>query len=385
METLESITSKDDMMPPFKDIYQGKSVLITGHTGFKGSWLSVWLKALGSEVIGYSLEPSTSPSNFIACGLSDDITHIVGDIRDLPHLLQVFKTYRPDVVFHLAAQSLVRLSYQQPKETFDINVGGTVNVIEAVRQSDSVQAAIIVTSDKCYENHEWVWGYREDDPLGGYDPYSASKGCAELVCASYLRSFFLSNFLYNRSIGLATARSGNVIGGGDWAMDRIIPDSVRALTAGEKIMVRNPKAVRPWQHVLEPLGGYLWLGVKLIEGHTNYNGAWNFGPQNNIEYTVQNMVEHLIKVWGTGAWVEASKNRLESLHEAFVLKLCCDKANIMLSWKAILDLQTAIEMTAQWYREYYNNKTQDEMYHITKRQIEEYTLKAAESGMQWAT
>ena len=258
--------------------YKNKKVLVTGHTGFKGSWLTIWLKELGADIIGYALEPETQPNNYAACKLETKISHVTGDVRDLEHLQKIFKEYKPEFVFHLAAQAIVRRSYSEPKMTFDTNVGGTINILEAVRLNPSVKVFVNITSDKCYENREWIWGYRECDPMGGYDPYSASKGCAELVFAAYMKSYLNDKASGGRKIGLASVRAGNVIGGGDWAEDRLIPDCVRALVKNESISIRNPRAIRPWQHVLEPIGGYLWLGALLNDHPEIYSGPWNFGP-----------------------------------------------------------------------------------------------------------
>jgi CDP-glucose 4,6-dehydratase len=277
----------------FSNVFKNKTVLVTGHTGFKGSWLCIWLKELGANVVGYALEPYTERDNFVVSGLKDKVTHIIGDIRDYQNLTKVFKKYQPEFVFHLAAQPIVRESYTNPKDTYDINVGGTVNVLECCRLTDSVRVIINVTSDKCYENKEWVWGYRENDPMGGYDPYSSSKGCSELVTAAYRQSFFnpslpdpltfspshLLTFLIPKpSVALSSARAGNVIGGGDWQKDRIVPDCIRALESNKPIEIRNPNATRPWQHVLEPLNGYLLLASRMYEEPQKFCGAWNFGP-----------------------------------------------------------------------------------------------------------
>ena len=315
------------------NIYKNKTVLITGHTGFKGSWLAVWLKELGADVVGYSLAPPSEPNNFEVTRLQEKVTHIHGDIRDLDRLMETFKKYQPEFVFHLAAQPLVRLSYDEPKMTFDTNVGGTVNVFEAVRKVPGVKVLVNVTSDKCYENKEWVRGYRENDPMGGHDPYSASKGCAELVFSAYLKSFFSQDATQNRTIGAASVRAGNVIGGGDWGADRLVPDCIRALSRYQPIGIRSPHAVRPWQHVLEPLSGYLYLGAALWrqkgeqipnlspaqvnlspKGTQNYSGAWNFGPDDSSHLTVAAMTDRLIKYWRSGAWDDLSDPN--ALHEA---------------------------------------------------------------------
>jgi len=368
----------------FKGLYRGKKILVTGHTGFKGSWLCIWLRELGSDVIGYSLEPPSVPSNFEACNLESKITHIHGDVKDLNHLLEVFKQYRPEIVFHLAAQPLVRLSYDEPKLTFDTNVGGTVNVLEAVRLTPSVKAFINITSDKCYENREWVWGYREQDPMGGHDPYSASKGCAELVFTAYQRSFFTNKLSGERKVGVASVRAGNAIGGGDWGIDRIIPDCIKALTKNKPVGIRNPRAIRPWQHVLEPLSGYLWLGAMLLEDPIRYSGGWNFGPQNEATRTVQEVVEAFIKLWGSGIWKGISTSEASAVHEATFLKLCCDKAHAYLKWKTCLTLKEALELTVYWYKEYYKSNPSPEMYDRCMAQIHEYTLSAQRQDLVWS-
>lgn len=312
------------------EVYKNKRVLVTGHTGFKGSWLAIWLRELGAEVLGYALDPPTDTNNFQATRLAEKIININGDIRDFGKLLAVFNQFRPEFVFHLAAQPIVRFSYDEPKLTFDINVGGTVNVFEAVRKSRSVRALINITSDKCYENREWVWGYRENDPMGGYDPYSASKGCAELVFNAYLRSFFAREIRANTILGAASARAGNVVGGGDWGKDRLVPDCIRALTKGEKIGIRNPSAVRPWQHVLEPLGAYLLLGAALWHDPQKYSGCWNFGPDHHSFLSTAALADRIIQYWGGGSWEDASDPN--ALHEANLLKLNCDKARAELQW-----------------------------------------------------
>ena len=279
--------------------FEKKKILITGHTGFKGSWLTLWLTKLGAKVIGYSLEPPTKPSLFEILNLKEKIVHIIGDIKDEEKLKNIFKKYKPDIVFHLAAQSLVRFSYKEPKLTYETNVMGTLNVLEAVREAKSVKVVIIVTSDKCYENKEWVYGYRENDPLGGHDPYSSSKACAELVVEAYRNSFFNpKNYGKTHQVALATVRAGNVIGGGDWQVDRLIPDCVKALSKGKPIKIRNPNAIRPWQHVLEPLSGYLLLVQKMWKEPTKYCEAWNFGPYEKDIATVKEIVEKVINLWG---------------------------------------------------------------------------------------
>ena len=367
----------------FADIYKNKTVLVTGHTGFKGSWLAIWLKELGAEVVGYALDPPSDPNNFQATNLQEKTTHIHGDVRDLDHLLEVFSKYQPEFVFHLAAQPLVRLSYEEPKLTFDTNVGGTVNILEAVRLTPSVKVLVNITSDKCYENKEWVWGYRENDPMGGHDPYSASKGCAELVFSAYLKSFFSQSAAQNRDIGAASARAGNVIGGGDWGADRLVPDCIRALSRHQPIGIRNPHAVRPWQHVLEPLGGYLRLGALLSQDPRKYSGAWNFGPEDSSHLTVAEMADRLIKYWGDGSWNDLSDP--QALHEAKLLELNCDKAHAGLNWRSVLTIDECLQMTAEWYKRFYMENQNTDIYALCVEQLRSYMERAAENHFPWAS
>lgn len=366
----------------FRNAYRGKKVLITGHTGFKGSWLAVWLRDLGAEVIGYSLAPPSEPNNFSACRLKDKITHIEGDIRDFENLKSIFKKYEPEVIFHLAAQAIVRTSYQNPKLTFDTNIGGTVNILEAVRMTPSVKVMINVTSDKCYENREWVWGYRENDPLGGHDPYSASKGGAEVVFSAYQKSFFRKE-AEGFEIGAASVRAGNVIGGGDWGTDRLIPDCIKALSTGKKIEIRNPKAIRPWQHVLEPLSGYLFLGAMLDKSPVSFSGAWNFGPSGRDHLTVGQIAEKIVGLWGSGVWEDVSSNGA-ALHEARTLKLCCDKAMAELHWHSTLGLEDCLKYLVEWYKFFYENGQNIDMYDICSSQIGCYTDRAKEQKLEWS-
>jgi len=340
----------------FNNIYSGKRVLITGHTGFKGSWLALWLKELGAEVIGYALQPPTDPNHFDLLHL--DIPSIIGDIRDSEKLTKAIKTYQPAIVFHLAAQPLIRYSYKNPMETFETNVMGTINVFEACRQTESVRAIVNITSDKCYENREWVWGYRENDPMGGYDPYSASKGCAELVTSSYRNSFFnpfhpLTLSPSHNSILLASARAGNVIGGGDWAEDRLMPDIMRAVGKNEKVKIRNLHATRPWQHVLEPLSGYLLLGQKLLEGRKEFAEAWNFGPSEDGNATVGEIADQVKEAWSK---IDYEINMIpEQPHEAGMLRLDCSKSRTKMQWTPVWDGKSAVEKTALWYRAFYES------------------------------
>ncbi|MDW7650515.1 MAG: CDP-glucose 4,6-dehydratase [Bacillota bacterium] len=330
----------------YSQTYQGKTVLITGDSGFKGSWLSICLLKLGARVIGYSLPPRTVEDNYRLCRLDKHLTHINGDINDFPHLLQVFRLHQPEIVFHLAAQPIVLESYRNPLATFQTNIMGTANVMAAVGQVDSVRAVVIVTSDKCYENREWIYRYRENDRLGGKDPYSASKAAAEIVTSSYRDSFFSDE----DSPVVATARAGNVIGGGDWSPYRIIPDCIRALQADQPVIIRNPKSVRPWQHVLDSLSGYLQLGAYLYIYGNTYSGPWNFGPLNENTATVLEMVRELIRQWGDGEYrINAEKDGLE-LPEAQLLHLDSSKAVSCLKWHPVLNLHQAIELTIKEYR-----------------------------------
>jgi CDP-glucose 4,6-dehydratase len=354
----------------FGKIYKNKKVLVTGHTGFKGSWLAIWLKELGADVIGYSLDPPGTPNNFQSSKLEEKISHVHGDILDPDRLTATFQKYQPEFVFHLAAQPLVRLSYDEPKLTFDTNIGGTVNVFEAVRKTASVKVLVNITSDKCYENREWIWGYRENDPMGGHDPYSASKGCAELVFGAYLKSFFSPKALKGRSIGAASVRAGNVVGGGDWGKDRLVPDCIRALSEGRAIEIRNPRAVRPWQHVLEPLGGYLQLGAALLRDSEEYSGVWNFGPDDSSHLTVAEMADRLIQYWGAGSWKDLSDPH--ALHEAMLLKLNCDKAHARLRWHGVFCIDECLRMTASWYKDFYAEGQAKDMYPFCVEQIRKH-------------
>jgi CDP-glucose 4,6-dehydratase len=302
------------MINLFNGIYDKRRVLITGHTGFKGSWLCLLLHKLGADVYGYALEPPTNPSLFIEANIAELITSYIGDIRDLNKLTKLFQKIQPEIVIHMAAQPLVRESYKNPVETYEINVMGTVNILEACRNTPSVKAIVNVTTDKCYENKEWYWGYRENEPIGGYDPYSNSKGCSELVTSAYRNSYFNPNEYVNHGVAIATARAGNVIGGGDWADDRLIPDFIRAISKGEKVKIRNPNAIRPWQHVLEPLSGYLILAEKLFTQGAPYAQAWNFGPDDNDAQNVEWIISKICAFWGENANFEIES--YSQLHEA---------------------------------------------------------------------
>jgi CDP-glucose 4,6-dehydratase len=345
------------------DFLAGKRVLVTGHTGFKGSWLSAWLLKLGAEVTGYALPPLTSEDHFVRLGLEKRMRHVEGDLLDLPKLAATFRDARPEFVFHLAAQALVRRSYSEPKLTFDTNVTGGVNVLEAVRQAPEVRALVFVTSDKCYRNHEWVWGYRETDELGGDDPYSASKAAAELVFRSYAASFFASR----ENFAAATARAGNVIGGGDFAADRIVPDCIRALRGSQSIVIRSPEATRPWQHVLEPLSGYLALARALHSGGRKFEGGWNFGPTKASNRSVRELVGRVITGWGGGELkIERPAN---APHESRLLHLNCDKADSELGWRPTWHFDEGVDETTRWYREAHNGA---DVWALTGGQIAAY-------------
>lgn len=337
------------MNKKFDSVFKNKNVLITGHTGFKGSWLTIWLKELGANVIGYALEPYTKRDNFVVTGLENKITHIIEDVRDYNKLKGVFDKYKPEFVFHLAAQPIVRESYLNPKETYDINVGGTVNVFECCRLTDSVKVIINVTSDKCYENKEWIWGYRENDPMGGYDPYSSSKGCSELITTAYRKSFFNPKDFKKNSKSISSVRAGNVIGGGDWQKDRLIPDCINALENNKPIEIRNPNATRPWQHVLEPLSGYLLLASKMYFEKHKYSGAWNFGPEYSAIITVEKVSKKIVEYWGEGK-IKLKNKISDEPHEAKLLSLDIIKARNYLKWKPILSIDETIQMSINWYK-----------------------------------
>ncbi|MBN1381286.1 MAG: CDP-glucose 4,6-dehydratase [Deltaproteobacteria bacterium] len=333
----------------FNAVYHDKKVLITGHTGFKGSWLALWLARMGATVIGYALEPPTSPNHYQL--LPIEVISVIGDIRNAERLKAVVAEHKPDIIFHLAAQPIVRLSYQKPVDTVASNVLGTVNLLEAVRESESVRAVVHVSSDKCYDNREWPWGYREIDAIGGHDPYSASKGCAELIINCWRRSYFnLQDYGKLHHTLLASCRAGNVIGGGDWAADRLIPDMMRAVQGHKKVVIRNPHAVRPWQHVLEPLRGYLLIGQMLLAGCTEYADAWNFGPSDDSALTVAQIVEK-VKKYRPDMDCEFGAAGVQP-HEAHILRLDCSKAIHKLNWRAVWNGEIAVERTAAWYAAY---------------------------------
>jgi CDP-glucose 4,6-dehydratase len=363
------------MQDIFSSVYKGKKVLVTGHTGFKGSWLVIWLNNLGAEVIGYSLEPPTHPNMFDTLDIGKKIININGDVRDENNLKKVFKKYEPEIVFHLAAQPLVRASYNKPRLTYETNVMGTVNILESVRQTDSIKVCMIITSDKCYENREQDAGYTETDPMGGFDPYSSSKGCAELVVSSYLRSFPM---LGRSQAAVSSVRAGNVIGGGDWGEDRLIPDCVKALSQNKDILVRNPLSVRPWQFVLEPLSGYLWLGALMFKKDSEFSGAWNFGSDDVRSFTVEEVVRKIVELWGEG------KYRVKGdhiYHEAGQLVLDITKARQYLGWQPVYKIDEALVKTINWYKKYY--KERNDMYSYTLHQIRDYITDADRQGLQW--
>lgn len=354
---MDQIASTD-----YLSIFKNKRVMITGHTGFKGSWLAFLLNKIGAEVLGYALPPIQKKSHFNLLELDELIHHEEADINDNKKLTSIMKTFRPQFVFHLAAQALVRPSYANPRQTFETNIMGSVNLLEAVRECDSIRSLIFVTSDKCYENNEWIWGYRENDRLGGHDPYSASKASAEIVFSAYTRSFFFEM----PHLGTASTRAGNVIGGGDWSVDRIIPDCVRAIQSNLPINLRNPNATRPWQHVLEPLSGYLLLASRLFEEPTTYSGAWNFGPPSSGIRTVSEVTQRMILNFGHGKAI-FSENM--NHHEAQLLQLNCDKANQLLGWYSRWSVEETIDKTSDWYIQFHNNRnTRD----ISSEQIHEY-------------
>ncbi|MDB5799549.1 MAG: CDP-glucose 4,6-dehydratase [Rhodocyclales bacterium] len=344
--------------------WHGRRVFLTGHTGFKGSWLSLWLQQMGAELTGYALDAPTQPSLFALANVAQGMRSVIGDVRDAATLEAAMRDAKPEIVIHMAAQPLVRYSYANPVETYATNVMGVVNLFEAVRKIDSVRAVLNVTTDKCYENREWLWGYRENEALGGHDPYSSSKACAELVTAAYRSSFFGPS---GQAVAVATARAGNVIGGGDWAVDRLIPDMMRAVAAARPVRIRSPHAIRPWQHVLEPLSGYLSLCEKLVLQDTAFSSSWNFGPADEDARSVEWIVERLIQSWGQDASWELEGS--PQPHEANVLKLDCAKAHSLLGWKPKWGLGTAIDRIVQWHKA---EQAGEDMRHLTVEQINDY-------------
>jgi len=350
-----------------QEFWQGKRILITGHTGFKGSWLSLWLQSMGAHVVGYALAPPTNPSLFEVANVEQGMTSVIGDIRDLALLKTVFIEHQPEIVIHMAAQPLVRYSYLEPVETYSTNVMGTVNLLEAVRGTKSVKAVVNVTSDKCYENREWVWGYRENEAMGGFDPYSNSKGCAELVTAAYRNSYFHPEKYAEHGVAIGSGRAGNVIGGGDWAEDRLIPDMMRAIIRNQPVSIRNPHSIRPWQHVLEPLSGYLSLAQKLYEDGSNFAEGWNFGPNDDDAKPVQWILDNLTKTWGDGAsWILDGGDHP---HEAHYLKLDCSKAKMRLNWQPRWSLDKAIDQICIWHK---THLAEGDMRAMCLHQIKQY-------------
>ena len=355
------------MIPEFYNIFTNRRVLITGHTGFKGSWLCLLLNKFGADVYGYALEPPTAPSLFIEAKLGELVTSFMMDIRDYDSLLNVMQQVQPEIIIHMAAQPLVRDSYKNPVETYSINVMGTVNLLEACRHTKSIKAIVNVTTDKCYENREWHWGYRETEPMGGYDPYSNSKGCSELVTSSYRNSYFNPAKYTEHGIALASARAGNVIGGGDWANDRLIPDFIHAISDGEEVKIRSPYAIRPWQHVLEPLTGYLTLAAKLYTEGAKYAQGWNFGPDDNDAQNVEWIMRTICELWGKGASFSIDTD--PQPHEANYLKLDCSKAKAELGWIPKWNIKTTLKSIVDWNKSFLNG---DDIRVVTENQIDKY-------------
>jgi CDP-glucose 4,6-dehydratase len=362
----------------FENIYKNKKVLITGHTGFKGTWLTTWLLNLGADIAGYSIGIPSQPSHFEELHLDKKIKHYLGDIRDFKRFFEVCNEFKPEFIFHLAAQPLVRESYSNPKETFEVNLLGTLNVLEVIRQmKEVIKVGVIITSDKAYDNVEWVYGYREDDKLGGEDPYSGSKGAAELIAKSYMQSFFKIGYP-----NIATTRAGNVIGGGDWAKDRIVPDILRSWSEKKAVEIRNPYSTRPWQHVLEPLSGYLCLGSELYkEFSTLRNSAFNFGPDSKTNKNVAELIGEMNRLWNNSpGWL--NKFIDDGKPEANLLKLNCDRANILLKWYPVMGFEETLDFTMSWYMNYYQHKSS--VYEFTNNQIELFTQKAKEKNILWS-
>ena len=372
----ELVVNKDgiDKVKLFNNVYQGKRVFITGHTGFKGSWLAIWLKSLGAEVAGYALAPSTTPNHLNI--LSLEMHTVLADIRDKKRIIAEMKVFQPDIVFHLAAQPLVRYSYLEPSETYETNVIGTLNVLEACSNTVSVKAVVCVTTDKVYENKEVIEGYQEQDRLGGYDPYSASKACAEILTASYVSSYFnLAHYGNQHEVLIATARGGNVIGGGDWSEDRLVPDIARTVGSGAKLEIRSPESVRPWQHVLDCLSGYLLLGERLLSGEKEFAGSWNFGPLEEEMIKVKEIISIAQSYWKEFP-VEFSSSEL---HETGLLRLKCDKAVNELSWTPVLNNSEMFAFTFEWYKDFYESKKVS-----SEDQLSKYMQMAVKKAKSWA-
>jgi CDP-glucose 4,6-dehydratase len=382
------------MNTQFGDQFRNRRVLITGHTGFKGSWLSVWLKELGAEVIGYSLDPPTEPNNFQLCKLHEKLIHIRGDVRNVETLTQAISIHRPEIIFHMAAQPIVLDSYREPKDTFETNLMGTVNLLEAVRNTESVRAVVVVTTDKVYADEGWYWGYRENDRLGGFDPYSSSKAMAELAVSSYRsawrESWYENNdpvTFSNHPVAIASARAGNVIGGGDFARFRLLPDCMRALMKGQPLQLRRPESIRPWQHLLEPLSGYLCLALKLLDEPESYSEAWNFGPAEREPVSSRALIEKALDSWGSGRYEKSTK--AADGHETPVLRINWDKAAYRLSWSPAYTWEKAVEETVTWWKHYQTmlEKGDDPnyMYRVCADHIEEYVDCARNQGIGWAS
>ncbi len=365
------------VITPTAAFWRGKRILITGHTGFKGGWLSLWLHSMGADVHGLALEPSTTPNLFTVSNVASSLaSHTIGDICSLTTVQRTIKEVQPEVVIHMAAQPLVRESYEEPVKTFATNVMGTVNVLEAVRHVPSIKVVLVVTTDKCYENREWLWGYREDDPMGGHDPYSSSKGCAELVTSAYRRSFFNKA----SSCVIATARAGNVIGGGDWAADRLLPDIFRDLEINQPAIIRQPQATRPWQHVLEPLSGYLTLAEHLYINGQSFAESWNFGPNADEDWPVHQIVTNIVNIWGNGAsWQSKGGNHP---HEANYLKLDISKAKARLGWQPRWTIRHALQASVDWQQEWLAG---NDMRKVTLNQIERYQLSSLPKDQLFST
>ncbi len=357
-------------------VFNGKNVLVTGHTGFKGSWLSLWLSTLGANVTGVSLSPSTSPSLFDSLNLSSILSHNIVDVTDFPLFSSLLCDLKPDFIFHLAAQPIVSASYENPLLTWQTNVNGTLNLLESLRSFKHSCHVVFITSDKCYENKEWTWGYRETDQLGGSDPYSVSKAAAELVIQTYARSYFQSP---DSCVKVSSARAGNVIGGGDWSNNRIVPDCARAWSSGHSVGLRNPYSTRPWQHVLEPLGGYLLLASSLYNGSIASGQSFNFGPPSSQNFTVERLVQEFSKTWSNAIWhIHPSSDSFTHLHESSLLKLCCDKALHQLGWFPVLTFPETVRYTATWYKSFYNSP--EESYELSLNQISDYVSSALSLG-----
>ena len=376
----------------FRDVYNGKTVLVTGHTGFKGSWLVTWLELLGAKVIGFSLEEApTTPSNFGLSHLKDKMIDIRGDVRNYTSVEETIKKYKPEIVFHLAGQPIVLRAYEEPKLTFETNALGTLNVLEAIKNTDSVQAAVFITTDKVYKNKEWVWGYREEDTLGDEDPYSASKACAELVIHSYRASFFSGERFHKKNVAIASTRAGNVVGGGDFADFRLVPDCAKALMNSEPIGLRNPNSTRPWQNVLEPLSGYLWLGANLfLEPNSGFARAFNFGPMESHGVPVKDIVNTMIEYWGSGEMQDLSDPTAKKV-ESNLLMLDWSSARKSLGWQPIYTYKESLKEIVDWFKEYKKQRddlkdnTDIDMYETCVKQIKNYTDKAEEKKLEWAT